>query len=78
MKPKAIIILIILAFFLVLLFQNTKEISINLFFWEMNVSGTILFPAILLLGLIVGFIGAKINTKRHKRKLKEKEEKQPL
>jgi len=66
MKPKTIIILFLLLVFIIILFQNLNTYPIQLLFWKFNVSRIILFPAILLLGILIGFIMGKKRKKNVK------------
>ena len=71
MKFKTIIVLFILLIFAIILFQNLKNISIQLLFWEFEmVPLFVLIPLTLLIGVIIGFLLA--STKKKKR-LKKKE-----
>jgi len=66
MKPKTIIILFLLLVFIIILFQNLNTYPIQLLFWKFNVSRIILFPAILLLGILIGLIMGKKRKKNVK------------
>jgi len=56
MKTKTIIILVLVALFLIILFQNTEVMEMRLFFWTISMSRIILFPLTLLVGIIIGFV----------------------
>ena len=66
MKPKVIIVLIIVALLLVFLIQNTQVITLHLYFWEISVSQIILIPLAILVGFVFGFIVAKMSGKGKK------------
>ncbi len=68
MKAKHIIILIIVALFLTILFQNTQEVALRLFFWQQSMSLIILLAALLFLGFIIGYVVAKITGRRQRSK----------
>jgi len=74
MKFKTILILFILLIFTIILFQNVDilaSVSIHLLFWKFEtVSPFILFPLILFVGIIIGFLFAGT---RRKNKQKKKE-----
>lgn len=56
MKAKTIIIIVLIALFLIVLFQNTQVVELRLLFWTISMSRIILFPLTLLVGLIIGFL----------------------
>ena len=56
MKAKTIIILVLVALFLIILFQNTQVVELRLLFWTISMSRIILFPLTLLLGFVIGFV----------------------
>lgn len=68
MKAKHIIILVIVALFLIILFQNTQEVTLRLFFWQQGMSLIILLAVLLFLGFIIGYVVAKITGRRQKSK----------
>lgn len=72
MKFKTIIVLIIFILVLVIFIQNTEVVEFKVYFWNLQMSRIILYPGILILGFIIGYIVAKINRhKIYKEKLKE-------
>jgi uncharacterized integral membrane protein len=71
MKTKTIIIAILTALFVILVMQNSGVVSVKAYFWEVQMSGIILFPAILILGIIIGYIWAILNIKKRKGKIEE-------
>ncbi len=64
MKPKTIIVLILLALFLIILLQNTKVVKIQLLFWKIEMSRIIMLPITLFLGIVIGFIIGKTKKRR--------------
>jgi len=75
MKAKTITLLVIVALFVILVMQNSAPVSINVYFWSLAMSGIILFPAILVVGIIIGFILAKVNTQKRRERQAEKQQK---
>lgn len=73
MKAKTITLLVIVALFIILVMQNSAPVSINVYFWSVVMSGIILFPAILVVGIIVGFILAKVDTQKRRERQTEKQ-----
>lgn len=71
MKPKTIIMIVLIAIFVVVLLQNIQIVELRLLFWKQSMSSIILFPAILVTGLIIGYIIAKLGTKK---KMKKREQ----
>jgi len=59
MKPKVIAILIIVALFVIVLLQNTQVVSLRLLFWTISMSRIIIFPLVMLIGIVVGFFAGK-------------------
>ncbi|MEA2103036.1 MAG: lipopolysaccharide assembly protein LapA domain-containing protein [Candidatus Cloacimonadota bacterium] len=70
MKPKTILMFLLIAIFVVVLLQNTQVVELRLLFWKLSMSRIILFPVTLIIGLIIGFIMAKLDSKK---KLTKKE-----
>ncbi len=71
MKTKSIIIAILTALFVILVMQNSGVVSIKAYFWEIEMSGIVLFPTILILGIIIGYFWAKMNVKKKNKKIEE-------
>ncbi len=64
MKPKTIIILILIILFIIVLIQNTEVVSFQIYFWKISMSRIIIYPAILLLGFVIGYITAVVSRKK--------------
>ena len=62
-NPKFIIALIVAVLFLILLFQNTQVVRLNIFFWEISMSQIILIPLVLILGFVAGYVVARVRGK---------------
>ncbi len=60
MKPKTIILTILIVLVLIIVVQNSHAVKVNLFFWSFYMSQIILLPLTLLVGFIVGFIVGKL------------------
>jgi uncharacterized integral membrane protein len=60
MKPKTIAVLILIGLFIIILVQNGQIVTLRLLFWEIGLSQIILLPLALFIGLILGFIAAKV------------------
>ncbi|MBC8385232.1 MAG: LapA family protein [Candidatus Cloacimonetes bacterium] len=65
MKPKTIIILVLIILFLILLIQNTEVVDFKIYFWTISMSRIIIYPAILITGFIIGYIAAVISKKKN-------------
>jgi len=74
MKPKIIIILVLVALFAILLIQNIQVVTYRLFFWKISVSQVILVPLAMLVGFIIGFIVAKVTSSRKRNRYVSEEE----
>jgi len=60
MKPKTIIILILVVLALVVVLQNTEIVTLQLFFWKISMSRIIFISFLLVVGFILGFLAAKL------------------
>jgi len=69
MRPKFIVVLVLIALLLIILIQNTQVVTLRLFFWKVGMSQIILIPLAMAIGFVVGFIVAKVTGNRDKRKL---------
>jgi uncharacterized integral membrane protein len=60
MKPKFIVVLVLIALLLIILIQNTQVVTLRLFFWKVGMSQIILIPLAMVIGFVVGFIVSKV------------------
>ncbi len=74
MKIKIVTIMVLIVLFTVFVSQNTKVIPINVFFWSVQMSTIVLISLTGLVGVILGFIIAKLFRTQPKKKTKFKEE----
>ena len=56
MKYKLISGIVLLVIILILIFQNTASIDIQLFFWTVSISRVLLMAVFFLMGAVVGWI----------------------
>ena len=68
MKPKIIIITIVILTLLIILLQNTQVVTVRLFFWKVSMSQIILISLTLLIGFVIGFISTTVLSKRSRKK----------
>ena len=68
MRPKFIVVLILIALFLIILIQNIQPVTLQLFFWKVGMSQIILMPLIMAIGFVVGFVVSKVTGNQRKRK----------
>jgi uncharacterized integral membrane protein len=61
MKPKVIIILILLVLSFIFVIQNTTIVEVQLFFWKISMSRIIMLSFLLLAGFIIGYLVAKLS-----------------
>lgn len=66
-KAKAIILGTILLLFIIILLQNTHEITLNVLFWEINTS-TFYIPVVIIISAVIGFYIAKAIEKKKKKR----------
>ena len=68
MRPKFIVVLVLIALFLIILIQNTQVVTLRLFFWNVGMSQIILIPLAMAIGFVVGFIVSKVTGNQRKQK----------
>jgi len=68
MKPKIIIITIVILTLMIILLQNTQVVTVRLFFWKVSMSQIILISLTLLIGFVIGFIFTTVLSKRSRKK----------
>ena len=68
MRPKFIIVLVLITLFLIILIQNIQPVTLQLFFWKVGMSQIILIPLIMAIGFVVGFVVSKVTGNQRKRK----------
>lgn len=68
MKPKIIIILILIAFFLVIVVQNTQVVEFQLLFWKFAMSRIIVISFMMLIGFVLGYLVARMEKETKKKK----------
>ncbi len=60
MKPKHIVILILVVLALIFVFQNTADdVTVHLFFWTITTSQIIWIAGLLLVGFLIGYLVAR-------------------
>jgi len=64
MRPKFIVLLVLIALFLIILIQNTQVVTLRLFFWKVGMSQIILIPLTMAIGFVVGFVVSKVTGKK--------------
>jgi len=60
MKPKTIIILILVVLAVIVVLQNSEMVTLQLLFWKISMSRIIFISFLLLMGFILGFLVAKL------------------
>ena len=60
MKQKTIIILILIVFAIVILFQNTQVVEVQILFWKIAMSRIIMIVFFLIVGFIIGYFVPKL------------------
>ena len=64
LRPRLVAALLLALLLLVLVVQNTEVVAIKLFFWEFEASRVILITLTALIGLVCGFLLARIGKAR--------------
>jgi len=62
-KPKVIVILVLVILFLIILAQNTHVITLYLLFWSIRMSQIILIAFVLVGGFILGYLTSMLTRK---------------
>lgn len=60
MKAKIILFMVIIILFTIFVSQNAQIVDVNFFFWEFNMSLIVLMVLLGFIGIILGFILAKM------------------
>ncbi len=60
MKKKLIVISVLVGLLLILIIQNTQNVSLNIFFWNIMMPQIILVLILFALGFVIGFLAAKM------------------
>lgn len=61
MNTKIIIALIGIAFYLVILAQNTEVVGVKVLFWEAHMSRIILMTIMGIIGFVIGYLVARFS-----------------
>jgi len=69
MKAKTVIILVLIILFFVFLLQNTEVVQLKFLFWKVEMSRIIFFPLTLSVGIIIGYVLAKVGKKKEKQEI---------
>lgn len=72
MKPKTIIMVILIILSVVVLLQNTQPVTLRVLFWQVSISRLILLPFLVLFGFIIGYITAKLEKKSKPNRIEDK------
>jgi uncharacterized integral membrane protein len=67
MKPKTIFIVAVLLLLGITIIQNTEVTGVQFLIWKVEMSRAIMLPIIFIAGLIIGFLGCLIITKKKDR-----------
>ena len=73
MKAKIIFFMALIILFTIFVTQNSKVIDINVFFWRYEMSAVVLISITGFIGLLLGFVLAKIFDSADRKKMKGKE-----
>jgi uncharacterized integral membrane protein len=68
MRPKFIVVLVLITLFLIILIQNIQPVTLRLFFWKVGMPQVILIPLTMAIGFVVGFIIAKVTGNKTRKK----------
>jgi uncharacterized integral membrane protein len=60
MKTKIILLMVIIVLFTIFVSQNTQVVELNIYFWQVQMSLIVLLSLIGFVGLLAGFIVARV------------------
>jgi uncharacterized integral membrane protein len=60
MRPKTIVILVLIVLAIVVVIQNSQMVTLKLFFWKIMMSRIIFIVSLLVVGFILGYLVAKL------------------
>ncbi|KPL19609.1 MAG: hypothetical protein AMJ92_02310 [candidate division Zixibacteria bacterium SM23_81] len=69
MKPKTVIIVLLLLLSLVILIQNTEVVTLRVLFWHVSMSRILLIPLLMIVGFAVGYLVAALRRKKSGREI---------
>ena len=64
MKVRHITLAILVLLIAVLIVQNTHVVTIKLLFWQISMSGIIMFPLLIQIGFAMGYLACRFGGKR--------------
>lgn len=64
MKPKTIVIIVLIAIFVLLIVQNFQVLTFRFLFWKISMSRAIFIPLIWMVGFVLGYLFAKMRKKK--------------
>ena len=56
MKPKYIVLLVLLLLAVIFVIQNSAMVTIKLFFWSISMNQIIMICGLLLVGFLIGYL----------------------
>lgn len=65
MKPKTIVILVLIVLAIVIVLQNSQMVTLQLFFWKIMMSRIIFMVGLLVVGFALGFLVAKMTQRTY-------------
>lgn len=66
---KVYLSLVLLLLIVIFTVQNVAVVTINLFFWQFSVSRALMIFIVLIVGILLGWLGA--NWQQHRRRLRK-------
>ena len=73
MRPKAIVIILLIVLFLILTIQNTEAVTLQFLFWKTKISRIILIPLFALIGFLIGYVTAKLEKPKSRKESKKED-----
>lgn len=71
MKMKTFVIFVLVALFVILFVQNSQLASLKFYFWNIYAPQFVLVFFVFLIGLLVGFLAARIEKKKDKKSVEK-------
>jgi uncharacterized integral membrane protein len=63
---RIVVLIVVIILFLVVLFQNTTDVTLRILFWRVSAPQIILIPVTLLIGFVLGYVLAKLTGRAKK------------
>lgn len=77
MRAKLVVLMVIVILFTIFVLQNTNDIIIKLYLWEIRLPAVLFITITLLIGIIIGMIASSLVMRKSKTSQIPKDDKNP-